>query len=44
MASTAGRRKVAVGGPDMVDMVEEVGKVVLVTVTADAANNAMWLL
>ena len=39
MASTAGRRKVAVGGPDMVDMVEEVGKVVLVTVSADAANN-----
>ena len=36
MASTAGRRKVAVGGPDMV---EEVGKVVLVTVSADAANN-----
>ena len=39
MASTAGRRKVAVGGPDMEDMVEEVGKVVLVTVSADAANN-----
>ena len=28
-----------VEGPDMVDMVEEVGKVVLVAETADAANN-----
>ena len=28
----------AVGGPDMVDLVEEVGKVILVAIAADAAN------
>ena len=29
----------AVGGPDMVDMVEEIGKVVLVDEAADVANH-----
>ena len=33
----------AVGGPDMVDMVEKVGKVILVDVASDADNNVAAL-